>query len=132
MDITEALPPAPPYAIAGSLLEALAARDFDRLTAMLDDAAALCALLPGEFGSGTERPKSAPSSRGGLVTSSFLDLIDASLGQVGRRLELRWRRHRPDKRLGSGRLTEPGASDGRHDGDHRSRALRTGDESPAH
>ncbi len=88
---TTTSPSGPQFAVAGSFLEALAAHDFDRLAAALDDAASLSALLPRGF-----REWHGPGEIravfelwfGGL---SEFEVVDASVGQVGSRLQLRWR-----------------------------------------
>jgi hypothetical protein len=90
MDITETPPAAPQVAVAGSLLEALAAGDFDRLAAVLDDGASLAALLPGGFREWHTPAGIAAAFEGWFGDVEASELIGASLGQVGRRLQLRW------------------------------------------
>ncbi len=97
---TTASPSAPQFAVAGSFLEALASRDFDGLVATLDTDASLSALLPRGF-----CEWNGASEIRGAFTQWFGDLdefevADASVGQVGARLQLRWRVHARGGRFG--------------------------------
>ncbi len=87
--------------MAGSLLEALAAGDFDRLSAVFDDRACLSALLP----SGFHEWHGATEIRGTFErwfgNAEQYELVDASMGQVGTRLQLRWQLRVRAERLGS-------------------------------
>jgi SnoaL-like protein len=91
MDTTDASPSAPQFAVAGLLLEAFAAHDFDRLATALDDHASLSALLPRGFDewNGAAGIRSAFEQWFGDVDE--FEVADASVGQVGSRLQLRWR-----------------------------------------
>ena len=91
MDATKPSPSVPQFAVAGSFLESLAARDFDRLATALDDDASLSALLPRGF----DEWRGAEAITGAFVgwfgDVDEFEVVDASVGQVGSRLQLRWR-----------------------------------------
>ena len=81
----------PQFAVAGALLEAIGARDLDRIARALDTDAKLRALLPRGL-----REWSGPTEIAGAFDTWFgdaegLELVDASIGQVGALLQLRWR-----------------------------------------
>jgi hypothetical protein len=80
MDTTDTPPTPPQFAVAGSFLEALAAHDFERLAGVLDADASMAALLPRGF----------DEWHGAAGVDEF-EVVDASVGQVGSRLQLRWR-----------------------------------------
>jgi hypothetical protein len=101
MDITQTQPVAPQFAVAGSLLEALVASDFDRLAALLDSDASLSALLPGGFTEWHGPAAIAGAFEGWFGDVEASELIDASLGQVGRRLQLRWQLRLRGARFGN-------------------------------
>jgi hypothetical protein len=93
---------APHFAIAGVLIEALAAHDFVRMTRALEADATLSALLPSGH-----REWSGASAIGGAFEMWFGDaeefeLVDASVGQLGSLLQLRWRLHVRAARRGAG------------------------------
>jgi hypothetical protein len=99
---TAAVPPsAPQFAVAGSLLEALAASDFARLTTVLDDDASLTALLPGGFREWRGAVEIAAVFEGWFGNVEECALVDASLGQVGARLQMRWQLRLRGERLGN-------------------------------
>jgi hypothetical protein len=92
---------APHFAVAGSLLEALAVGDFGRVAAVFEDDATLSALLPGGF-----RQWHGPAAIAAAFERWFGDvedreLIDASLGQVSARLQMRWQMRVRAVRFGS-------------------------------
>jgi hypothetical protein len=91
MDTTDTSPTPPQFAVAGSFLEALAAHDFDRLTDVLDADASMAALLPRGFDEwhGAAGVTAAFEQWFGGVDE--FEVVDASVGQVGSRLQLRWR-----------------------------------------
>jgi hypothetical protein len=90
MDVRETPPTAPGLAVAGSLLEALAASNFNGLWAVLDDGASLAALLPRGFRKWRGATEIAGVFEGWFGDVEQCELIDASLGQVGSRLQMRW------------------------------------------
>ena len=100
MHTTDTPPFTPRFAAAASFLEALAAGDFDRLGQALDDDATMAALLPRGF-----REWHGADAITGMFTQWFGDVdefevADASVGQVGARLQLRWRLRLRGARLG--------------------------------
>jgi hypothetical protein len=91
MDTTDTSPAVPQFAVAGSFLESLAARDFDRLASALDDGASLSALLPRGFVEWYGAGEIRSAFEGWFGDHEEFEVIDASVGQVGSRLQLRWR-----------------------------------------
>lgn len=92
----------PRFAVGGLFVEALAARDFDRLAVTLDAGATMDALVP----RGLRQFGSAQEVRDGFVgwfgDATDFELLDAVIGDVGSRLHLRWRVRMRAERLGSG------------------------------
>jgi hypothetical protein len=89
--MTSTTSPAPHFEAAGMLLDALAAHDFAALGEALDGAATMCCLLPRGY-----REMDGPDE----ITAAFrtwfgdvdrFEVVDASVGQIGDLLELRWR-----------------------------------------
>ncbi len=101
MHTDDKAPPAPEFAIGGAWLEALAALDFARLTTVLDDGALLCALLPRGFREWRGASEIAAAFEGWFADAEHCELIDASLGQVGSRLQMRWQLRLRGGRLGN-------------------------------
>ena len=91
MDNNDASHSVPQFAVAGSFLESLAARDFDRLAAALDDDASLSALLPRGFDQWHGAVEIKGAFTGWFGDVDEFEVVDASVGQVGSRLQLRWR-----------------------------------------
>lgn len=88
--------------VAGAFLEGLAAQDFDRIAATLDDDAHLTALVPSGF-----RQWHGPEEIGATLRRWFgdvddFDLADTSAGEVGQRMHLRWRARVRAAQLGEG------------------------------
>lgn len=96
---------APQFAPAGAFLEGLAAQDFTRLGGALSADAQLRALLPRRVleRSGAEEVAAAFAHWFG-DTQGF-DLVEASVGEIGGRLHLRWRVRLQAARLGAGWFT---------------------------
>ena len=95
-------PDVPRYSVAGVFLEGLAAQDFDRLASALSDDVHLRALVPPglkEF-DGAEQVKAVFTVWFGEVDD--FELVDAGVGEVGRRLTLRWRVRLRAERVGKG------------------------------
>jgi hypothetical protein len=90
METTNATPN-PQFAVAGSFLEALAAHDFDRLATALADDAALSALLPRGLVEWHGPAEITAAFNGWFGNVDEFEVVDASVGQVGARLQLRWR-----------------------------------------
>jgi hypothetical protein len=91
MDTTDTGPNAPQFALAGAFLEALAAHDFDRLAAALDREVSLSALLPRGLCEWHGPAEITAAFNGWFGNVDEFEVIDASVGQVGSRLQLRWR-----------------------------------------
>ena len=100
MDTNERSPAAPEFAVGGSLLEALAASDFARLSTVLDEGASLCALLPRGFREWRGAAEIVATFEGWFGDVEHFELIDASLGRVGSRLQMRWQVRLRGARLG--------------------------------
>src|SRR5690348_3700212 len=99
---TSAPPDVPLFSVAGAFLEGLAAQDFSRIAATLDDDAHLTALVPSGF-----KQWHGPEQIGATFRRWFghvddFELADASVGEVGQRLHLRWRARVQAPRFGSG------------------------------
>ena len=89
--IANASSSAPQFAVAGLVLEALATRDFDRLDAALDGNAVLCALLPGGYSEWRGAADITAAFERWFGDVDEIEVVDASVDQVGSRLQLRWR-----------------------------------------
>ncbi len=95
---------APQFAVAGQFIETLAAGDFANLAAALEPDATLSALLPKGF-----REWQGTEAICGMFERWFGDVddfevVDAWVGQVGTRLQLRWRVRVRGDRLGDGAM----------------------------
>jgi hypothetical protein len=97
-----ARPEVPCYSVAAAFLEGLAAQDFDRLTSALSHDVRLRALVPIGLREwdGAEQVKATFTAWFGEVDE--FELIDATVGEVGRRLTMRWRVRVQAERLGEG------------------------------
>ncbi len=91
----------PPFAVGGAVLEALAARRFDQLADAVEPDATMLALLPSGFVErrGAEEICAAFLRWFGDVDA--FEVADASVGQVGALLQLRWRLRLQGPRLGA-------------------------------
>jgi hypothetical protein len=97
----------PRFAVAGLFLEMLAAGDFGRLAATLDADATLAALLPKGFREWHGAAEICAVFDGWFGDVDAFEVVDASVGQVGSALQLRWRVRVCGPRLGEGsRLVE--------------------------
>jgi hypothetical protein len=81
----------PSFAAAGTVLEALACRDFGRLAAAMHDDVHLGALLPGGFKEWSGRAGIQAAFSGWFDDFKEFELVDATVAEVGRRLRLAWR-----------------------------------------
>jgi len=99
MDVTDTS--VPQFAVAGAFLEALAAKDFGRLAAGLDDDAALSALLPRGFCEWHGPAEIVATFERWFGDVEEFEVVDASVGQFGARLQLRWRVRLRGARLGT-------------------------------
>lgn len=79
------------WSVGGQLLEALAARDFDRMLDCFEPTATMRALLPSgptEFQGATQIVESLQSWFGG---ADEFEVLDGTVGEVGGRLHVAWR-----------------------------------------
>jgi arsenite methyltransferase len=81
----------PPSSVGGTVLEALARRDFGRLAAALRDDVHLRALLPGGLTEWHGRVGVEEAFTGWFGAFDEFEVVDAVAGEVGTRLHLRWR-----------------------------------------
>lgn len=93
-------PTGPQFATAGLFIERLTAGDFERLAVALEHDVTLDALLPKGF-----RQFEGRDAVCGAFTMWFggfdeYEMLDATVGQIGTRLQLRWRLHVHGGRLG--------------------------------
>ncbi len=95
----------PQFALAGSFLEGLAAQDFARLGDALTADVRLRALLPGGLREWTGAETIADVFASWFGDAEDFDLVEATVGEVGGRLHLRWRLRLQAQRLGSGWFT---------------------------
>ncbi len=92
----------PQLAAAGALLEALADQDFPRLGQALTGDARLRALLPSGVREWQGRDTIAQQLATWFGDTTAFDLVDATVGEVGGRVHLRWRLRLQADRLGAG------------------------------
>ena len=95
----------PQFALAGLFLEGLAAQDFARLGDALAADVRLRALLPGSFREWTGAEEVAGRFAQWFGDTGDFELIEAAAGEVGGRLQLRWRLRLRAQRLGPGWFT---------------------------
>jgi len=100
-----AAPAVPGYALAGSFLESLAAQDFARLGGALAPSVRLRALLPPGPFEWTGAEVIAGQFASWFGDTEDFELIEATVGEVGGRLHLRWRLRLRAQRLGAGWFT---------------------------
>ena len=79
------------FSVAGAFLDGLAAQDFSRIAATLDDAAHLSALLPRGLAEWDGPDQISEAFRQWFGEVDRFELVDAVIGEVGPRLQLRWR-----------------------------------------
>lgn len=92
----------PLFSVAGAFLEGLAAQDFTRIAATLDDEAHLTALVPSGFKQWHGAEQIGATFRRWFGDVDDFDLVDACVGEVGQRLHLRWRVRVRAPRFGAG------------------------------
>jgi hypothetical protein len=92
----------PQFARAGSFLEGLAAQDFARLGDALTSDARFRALLPRGAMEWTGAEVVADQFARWFGDTDDFELVEASVGEVGGRLHLRWRLRLQATRLGTG------------------------------
>ena len=96
--MTTTAPPAPAarsgvplFSVAGAFLEGLAAQDFSRMAATLAADAQLTALVPSGLKQWDGPGEISATFRRWFGNVDRFELVDASVGEVGSRLHLRWR-----------------------------------------
>ena len=109
----------PQFALAGSFLEGLAAQDFARLGGALAAEARLRALLPPGPFEWTGAEVIAGQFAGWFGDTEDFELLEATVGEVGGRLHLRWRLRLQAQRLGAGWFTVEQQAYADTDGDGR-------------
>jgi hypothetical protein len=92
----------PLFSVAGAFLEGLAAQDFPRIAATLDEDAHLTALVPSGFKQWDGPEQIGATFRRWFGDVDEFELVDASVGEVGQRLHLRWRARVQAPRFGAG------------------------------
>lgn len=92
----------PPFVAAGRLLESLAAQDFAALERTLAPTATLRALLPRGPMEWEGAPAIAERFAFWFGDTTAFELVDATVGEVGGRVHLRWRIRLQLERLGEG------------------------------
>jgi hypothetical protein len=80
-----------PLAVAGQFLDALLARDFRAVTCCLEPDVRMRALVPRGLLERDGPDQVAGQLRTWFATDERLEVIDATVGQVGPRIYLRWR-----------------------------------------
>jgi hypothetical protein len=84
------------WSVAGLLLEALAVRDFDRMTDCFEPGATMRALLPPGLAQCDSGPQIVENLRGWFGGAEEFEVLDGTVGEVGGRLHVSWRlRMRP-------------------------------------
>jgi hypothetical protein len=81
----------PLFSVAGTFLEGLAVQDFPRMAATLSVDAHLTALVPSGFKHWAGPEQISATFRRWFGDVDEYELVDASVGEVGPRLHLRWR-----------------------------------------
>jgi hypothetical protein len=96
---------APRPALAGAFLQGLADQDFDALVGTLATDARLRALVPKGLREWTGGEEIAGQFARWFGDTGDFELVEATLGEVGGRLQLRWRLRLRAERLGAGWFT---------------------------
>jgi hypothetical protein len=95
----------PQFALAGTFLEGLAAQDFTKLGGALAASARLRALLPPGPMEWTGAEEITGTFARWFGDTENFDPVEATVGEVGGRLHLRWRLRLQAERLGAGWFT---------------------------
>jgi hypothetical protein len=95
----------PQFALAGAFLEGLAGQDFAKLGGALAPGARLRALLPPGLMERTGAEEIAEVFARWFGGTEVFDPVEATVGEVGGRLHLRWRLRLQAERLGGGWFT---------------------------
>ena len=96
---------APPSAVAGSFIQGLATQDFAEVSGMLAGGACMRALLPSGLREWTGAEAIAHRFARWFGDTEAFELVEATVGEVGGRLHLRWRLRLQAERLGPGWFT---------------------------
>jgi hypothetical protein len=91
-----------PLPVAGTFLEGLAAQDFARLASTLADSARMTALVPSGIKAWDGPGEIIEIFRLWYGRVHEFELVDANVGEVAARLQLRWRARVRADRLGAG------------------------------
>jgi len=81
----------PPFAVAGVMVDAVAAHDFTAIAAVLEEEATLSALLPRGFDEWHGPVAICGAFEKWFGDVDHFEVAEASVGQVGELLQLRWR-----------------------------------------
>jgi hypothetical protein len=103
--MTSTTAPVPQFALAGAFLEGLAAQDFAQLGGALAADARLRALVPPGLKEWAGADAIAGRFAGWFGDTEDFELVEATVGEVGGRLHLRWRVRLRAERLGAGWFT---------------------------
>src|SRR5436309_15879971 len=79
------------WSVGGLLLEALAARDFDRMVDCFEPAATMRALLPPGLTECEGTTEIIEKLRGWFGGAEEFEVLDGAVGEVGGRLHVAWR-----------------------------------------
>lgn len=79
------------WSVGGLLLEALAARDFERLTDCFAPAATMRALLPSGLAQCDGAPEIVERIRNWFGGAEEFEVLDGTVGEVGGRMHVAWR-----------------------------------------
>jgi hypothetical protein len=83
--------PTTPWSVGGLLLEALAARDFDRLSDCFEPEATLRALLPSGPAQSDGAVEIVERIRTWFGGAEAFEVLDGTVGEVGGRMHVSWR-----------------------------------------
>jgi hypothetical protein len=84
-------PPTMKWSVGGLLLEALAERNFARMSECFDPAATMRALLPNGPAEYQGAAQIAENFRSWFGNAEAFEVLDGTVGEVGNRLHLAWR-----------------------------------------
>lgn len=79
------------WSVGGLLLEALASRDFNRMTDCLEPTATMRALLPHGLTECQGAPQIVNNLRSWFGRAEQFEILDGTVGEVGGRLHVAWR-----------------------------------------
>jgi hypothetical protein len=102
---TDASAPAPHFAVAGAVLDAMSTHDFEQLLPAFADDARLEALLPSAYREWHGARDAVGAFELWFGDAEQFEVVDASVGQVGPLLQLRWQLRVRSPRRGDGPMT---------------------------